>query len=76
MLEEEHPEWKGLLKRSTLDRHLGRQGKSLRVLGQDRPGALMQMDICLPALWVADEDGEVKHFQIKGPRGRMGKESP
>lgn len=70
MVEDEHPEWKGLLKRSTLDRHLGRLGKSRRVLGQDRKprrrfaktarGALMQMDICIPALWVADEHGEVK----------------
>lgn len=70
MLEDEHPEWKGLLKRSTLDRHLNRQGKSRRVLGQDRKprrrfaktarGALMQMDICIPSLWVAAEHGEVK----------------
>lgn len=70
LLEEAHPQWQGLLKRSTLDRHLARMGKSRRELGQDRKprrrfaktarGALMQMDICIPALWVADENGEVK----------------
>lgn len=70
MVEDEHPEWKGLLKRSTLDRHLGQLGKSRRVLGQDRKprrrfakivrGALMQMDICIPRLWASDEHGEVK----------------
>jgi len=70
MIEDEHPEWEGLLKRSTLDRHLGRQGKSRRVLGQDcQPrrrfakttrGALMQLDICIPKLWACDEHGEVK----------------
>lgn len=70
MLEDAHPEWSGLLKRSTLDRHLAKLGKSRKLLGQDRKprrrfaktarGALMQMDICIPALWVADEHGEVK----------------
>lgn len=70
ILEEAHPQWQGLLKRSTLDRHLSQLGQTRRALGQDRKprrrfaktarGALMQMDICIPALWVADEHGEVK----------------
>lgn len=69
-----HPEWQGLLKRSTLDRHLARLGKSRKVLGQGRKprrrfaktarGALLQMDICIPALWVADTDGEVKQVVL------------
>jgi transposase len=70
MVEDEHPEWIGLLKRSTLDRCLAQMGKSRKLLGQDTAprrrfaktarGALMQMDICIPPLWVADENGEVK----------------
>lgn len=70
MIEDEHPEWRGLLKRSTLDRHLSQLGRSRRVLGQDRTprrrfakttrGALMQLDICIPKLWSCDEHGEVK----------------
>jgi len=70
MVEDAHPEWRGLLKRSTLDRHLAQQGKSRKLLGQDTTprrrfsktarGALMQMDICIPPVWVADEHGEVR----------------
>lgn len=69
-LEEAHPVLKGKLKRSTLDRHLRRMGKARKQIRQrgkprrqfakERRGALWQIDLCLPALYGRDEQGEVR----------------
>lgn len=67
MLEHEQPEWKGKIKRSTLDDHFHRLGITRRLLRQDRTArrrfqksrknALWQIDLCKPRVWVRDETG-------------------
>jgi putative transposase len=71
MLEDQHPELRGQIKRSTLDRHFRNLGKSraqLRVV-EPKPrrqfaktarGALWQTDLCILPLYAHDEYGEVK----------------
>lgn len=71
MLEELHPDHKGRLKRSTLNRHLHRLGKSRaqlrtvacqprRQFAKTTRGALWQTDLCMLPLKAHDEYGEVK----------------
>lgn len=65
MLEHERTEWKGVIKRSTLDDHFRRMGLNRRVLCQDgtprrrfaktRRNALWQIDMCKPRAWVQVE---------------------
>lgn len=68
MLENERPEWQGIIKRSTLDEHFRRLSMNRRVLCQDntprrrfakvRRNALWQTDLCKPSVWVL-EDGQL-----------------
>lgn len=75
MLEDQHPELKGQIKRPTLDRHLRRLGKSraqLRVV-EPKPrrqfaklarNALWQTDLCMLPLQAHDEYGEIKSVVV------------
>lgn len=68
MLEHERPEWKGIIKRSTLDDHFRRLKLNRRELCKDgtprrrfaktRRNALWQTDMCKPQVWVY-EDGKM-----------------
>lgn len=72
MLEHEHPEWQGKVKRSTLDDHFRRLGLNRSVLKRDRTprrrfsktrrNALWQTDMCIPQVWV--QEGEQKHQAV------------
>lgn len=75
MLEDRHPEFKGQIKRSTLDRHFRGLGKSraqLKIV-QPKPrrqfaktarNALWQTDLCILPLYAHDEYGEVKQVVV------------
>ena len=73
MLEQEREEWRGNIRRSTLDDHFRRAGltrqalrrerKIRRKFGKVRRNLLWEADICIPQLWVRDDQGQ-KHQAI------------
>lgn len=73
MLEQEHEEWRDIIRHSTLDEHFRREGLSRRTLrreqkvrrkfGKVRKNLLWEADICIPSLWVRDEKGQ-KHQAV------------
>lgn len=73
MLEQEREEWRGNIRRSTLDDHFRRAGltrqalrreqKVRRKFGKVRRNLLWEADICIPQLWVRDDQGQ-KHQAV------------
>jgi transposase InsO family protein len=73
MLEQEREDWRGVIRRSTLDDHFRREKLSRRALrkeqkvrrkfGKVRRNLLWEADICIPPIWVRSEK-EQKHQAV------------